>query len=184
MTVLAVSTSSPRVSVALWGDVRAGFQAMAPRAASEVALKGIQRCLEQAGRSLADVDGFVADLGPGSFTGVKVGVTLVKTLAWAQGKPCAGVSAHDLFPAESPSALRIKKDQWVCRDLSGLVTVHDGGFPAGHQGDPDRGEYPDAALAETRPILWGSPLVLLPDYVLAPSISKAKRPHIMGPVNP
>lgn len=183
MTVLVVSTSSPLVSVCLLGDAQVSFEKLAPRAASQAAVEGIQHCLAEARLELGDVDGFVADLGPGSFTGVKVGVTLVKTLAWATGKPAAGVSGHDLFPPGA-TALRIKKDQWVCRDASGRVTVVDGPFPTGYQGDPERNEFPHASHGNRVSLAWGEPLTLLPDYVVAPAVSQAKRPHIMGPVNP
>lgn len=183
MNVLVVSTSSPLVSVQLLGVGSAQWSALAPRAASQAALQGIQTVLTETGLALGEVDAYLADTGPGSFTGVKVGVTLVKTLAWSQGKKAAGVSAHDLFPPGLPTALRIKKDQWVCRDLSGNITVVDGAFPEGHQGNPDMSEYPHARFANLAGVAWGDPVALLPDYVVPPAVSQAKRPHIMGPVN-
>jgi tRNA threonylcarbamoyladenosine biosynthesis protein TsaB len=42
-----------------------------------------------------DMDGFVAARGPGSFTGLRIGISAVKGLAYAMGKPAAGVSSLD-----------------------------------------------------------------------------------------
>ena len=44
---------------------------------------------------LSDMDAFVAANGPGSFTGLRIGISVVKGLAYAMGKPAAGVSSLD-----------------------------------------------------------------------------------------
>ena len=44
---------------------------------------------------LSDIDAFVAARGPGSFTGLRIGISVVKGLAYAMGKPAAGVSSLD-----------------------------------------------------------------------------------------
>ncbi len=48
--------------------------------------------LKNTGLTAADVDLFAVSHGPGSFTGVRIGVSTVKGLAWAAEKPCVGVS--------------------------------------------------------------------------------------------
>jgi tRNA threonylcarbamoyladenosine biosynthesis protein TsaB len=52
----------------------------------------IQQLLERTGLRLEDVEGFAAATGPGSFTGVRVGLACVKGLAEAMGKPAVAVS--------------------------------------------------------------------------------------------
>ena len=49
----------------------------------------------RAGFSLSEIDGFIAAKGPGSFTGLRIGISVIKGLAYAVSKPDAGVSSLD-----------------------------------------------------------------------------------------
>lgn len=51
--------------------------------------------VDQAGLSVSDIDGFIAAKGPGSFTGLRIGISVIKGLAFAVSKPCAGISSLD-----------------------------------------------------------------------------------------
>lgn len=53
----------------------------------------LEKCLSDARLELKDIDYFVAVTGPGSFTGLRIGVTLVKTLAATQKKECIAVNS-------------------------------------------------------------------------------------------
>ena len=56
----------------------------------------IEHMLEKrAGMELSDIDAFVAARGPGSFTGLRIGISVIKGLAYAMGKPGLGVSSLD-----------------------------------------------------------------------------------------
>lgn len=62
--------------------------------------KGLLPMIEQAiesrdGMSVNQIDGFIAAKGPGSFTGLRIGISMVKGLARAVSKPCAGISSLD-----------------------------------------------------------------------------------------
>jgi len=50
------------------------------------------RVLQAAGLTLSDIDTFAVSNGPGSFTGLRIGVSAAKGMAFAQGKPVCGVS--------------------------------------------------------------------------------------------
>jgi tRNA threonylcarbamoyladenosine biosynthesis protein TsaB len=65
-------------------------------------LPAVQELLRQAGLSVMDLDGFAVGLGPGSYTGLRVGVTAIKTLAFATGRPLVGLESYDVIAANAP----------------------------------------------------------------------------------
>lgn len=61
-------------------------------AGSETLMPMIDGLLKKAGAKLHDIDIFGACVGPGSFTGLRIGLTTIKTFCYALGKPCFGVN--------------------------------------------------------------------------------------------
>jgi len=59
--------------------------------AAETLLPSVARALEQAGVALAEVDAFAISIGPGSFTGLRVGLATLKGLAFGTGRPAVAV---------------------------------------------------------------------------------------------
>jgi tRNA threonylcarbamoyladenosine biosynthesis protein TsaB len=55
----------------------------------------IEQLLWDSGHELGELDGVVISLGPGSFTGLRIGVTVAKSLAYALGKPIVGIGTLD-----------------------------------------------------------------------------------------
>jgi tRNA threonylcarbamoyladenosine biosynthesis protein TsaB len=97
MLTLALETSGEICSVALFdGDrERITYAFRHERHLSE-RLPGIIEFVLADGRTtLQEVEAFAVGLGPGSFTGVRIGVTMAKAFAWALGKPLVGVSSLD-----------------------------------------------------------------------------------------
>ena len=94
MKLLALDTSGKTVSVAFVSDdVTVGeifFDV--ERHHSEILLPAIDHLLKGAGVRIGDLDLFACTVGPGSFTGVRIGVSTVKGLALAYDRPIAGVS--------------------------------------------------------------------------------------------
>lgn len=101
MKILAIDTSSPVGSIALVeGPLLKAQQILNISAThNQRLLPGIARILADVGWSLDDLDGFAVSLGPGSFTGLRIGLSIVKGLAWATGKPLAGVPTLDALAA-------------------------------------------------------------------------------------
>jgi tRNA threonylcarbamoyladenosine biosynthesis protein TsaB len=59
---------------------------------SERLLPAIQFVLRSSGLEISDVEGFAVAVGPGSFTGIRIGLSTIKSFAYASGKPIAPVS--------------------------------------------------------------------------------------------
>jgi len=97
MKILAIETSTRMGSIALVEGPLLKAQHILNISAThnQRLLPGIERILADAGWSLDDLDGFAVSLGPGSFTGLRIGLSIVKGLAWATGKPLAGVPTLD-----------------------------------------------------------------------------------------
>lgn len=91
---LALDTSTEACSVAAWinGRVLERFERM-QREHTARALPMVQEVLAECGRTLAQLDGLVCGIGPGSFAGLRIGVGLAKGLALARDLPVTGVSS-------------------------------------------------------------------------------------------
>lgn len=182
--IVAFSTSSPQASVALLssdGILIGSGEEMAPRRASGACIDILSGLLSSTGRSLKDATLFVADVGPGSFTGVRVGVTLTKTLAYANGVLCSGVSSFDLISVTETVVVPSKKGEWFIRKV-GEEPVKTNEEPQGGfigYGAANAEAYPHAKnvgpmLATVEPV---SPMLLVPTYHSEPAISVPKRQY-------
>jgi tRNA threonylcarbamoyladenosine biosynthesis protein TsaB len=92
--ILAVDTTGEFGSLALWdgSGVLEEISLHSPEGFGHVLFDEIHALLSRHGLSLADLDGFASAAGPGSFTGVRVGLTAVKGLAEATGHKVVAVS--------------------------------------------------------------------------------------------
>ncbi len=95
MLILALDTSGTMASCALLRDGAVVEQAVQDSKLdhSRLLLPLCRQLLEAQGLTLQDVDAFAAVIGPGSFTGIRIGAAAVKGFAWAGDKPCAGISS-------------------------------------------------------------------------------------------
>lgn len=65
----------------------------------------IAATLDRAGVALTDIDRFAVCVGPGSFTGIRVGVAVARGFAVATGRPCVGISSLEALGADGRAAL-------------------------------------------------------------------------------
>lgn len=99
--ILAVDTATPCSAIALTrggledGVLLASLRLNAKLTHSRRLLAGIDWLLQENGTRLGDVDGFGVGLGPGSFTGLRIGMATMKGLASAMKTPLLGVSTLD-----------------------------------------------------------------------------------------
>ncbi len=94
MKILAFESSAKAASVALCEDeflIAQSYQ-NSGLTHSTTLLPMAKSLLDHCGASLEQVDCLAVAAGPGSFTGLRIGISTVKGLAWGQEKPCAGVS--------------------------------------------------------------------------------------------
>ena len=102
MTFLAFDTSGEMCVLALAeedGTVKAVTVFEGRRTLSRRLMGELDSLLTRNGLTLPDLTAFAVGLGPGSFTGVRVGVTTAKTLAQVTGKPLVGVGTLDAYAA-------------------------------------------------------------------------------------
>jgi tRNA threonylcarbamoyladenosine biosynthesis protein TsaB len=92
--VLAVDTTTPSGSVALLKGpaLLAEIDHDSPITFSQRLLPAIQFLLESNGLGIQDIGGFAVAVGPGSFTGLRIGLSTIKSFAYASGKSIAPVS--------------------------------------------------------------------------------------------
>jgi tRNA threonylcarbamoyladenosine biosynthesis protein TsaB len=144
--VLAVDTTTERGSVAVTEDdsVSGEVRLASPEGHSRRLLPAIDFLLQSLGLRPADLDAFAVTTGPGSFTGLRVGLSTVQGLALGAGRPCLGVSALDVLAARiagAAPALVALMDAYRGEVYGGLY--EEDGRPAG----PARVERPEALVA-------------------------------------
>lgn len=94
LTLLGIDTSGKTASVALCTEnaVLAQTTVYTTLTHSQVILPICKDVLKNAGLALEDVDGISVAMGPGSYTGLRIGISAVKAMCFALNKPCRGVS--------------------------------------------------------------------------------------------
>lgn len=101
MKLLAVDTSGPVCGVAILTEdgIRHECAVMNHKTHSVNLLPMIDNAFQSTGLTIQDMDRLAVVVGPGSFTGVRLGVSTVKGLAHGAGKPCVAVNALEAMAA-------------------------------------------------------------------------------------
>ena len=94
MKILALECSATPASAALLenGKILASAYANVKLTHSQTLLPMVENLLKSALTDISDIDGFAISNGPGSFTGVRIGISAIKGLSIAKKLPCVGVS--------------------------------------------------------------------------------------------
>ena len=108
--LLAIDTSGPDCAVALYDHARNHFLAerveTLGRGHAERLMPLIELCLSDAGKSWEDVTRLAVARGPGSFTGLRVGLSAARGLALALRVPCVGVTVFEaMWHHEQPTGI-------------------------------------------------------------------------------
>ena len=94
MKILAIDTSTTHSSCAVMdnNNIVGDFSINQSMSHNEILLVMVDEMLKKLNIDIEDIDLFVAVTGPGSFTGIRIGVTVVKALAMALNKPIVSVN--------------------------------------------------------------------------------------------
>lgn len=101
MNLLAVDTSGPVAGVAVLREGQVAYEGAAVNAMTHSVslLPMVEEALTRSGLTIQDIGLYAAVTGPGSFTGVRIGVSVVKGMAHGAGKPCVGIDALEALAA-------------------------------------------------------------------------------------
>jgi len=104
MVVLGIETSSKLGSVALWRDGHPLCERLLEQSLRHGALLFVElrRVHQEAGLEPSQVDLIAVSLGPGSFTGLRIGIASARTAAYVLEKPLLGVPSLDAIAANAP----------------------------------------------------------------------------------
>ncbi|OGP60273.1 MAG: tRNA (adenosine(37)-N6)-threonylcarbamoyltransferase complex dimerization subunit type 1 TsaB [Deltaproteobacteria bacterium RBG_13_49_15] len=104
MNLLAIDTAAKSCSVAIVGNhiLLCEISTTSEETHSKRLMEMIHKSFSLSGLSVSDIDGFAVTRGPGSFTGLRIGISTLKGLAMASGMPVVGVSTLDALASQSP----------------------------------------------------------------------------------
>ena len=104
MVILAFDTATDVATSALVD----GDEVLGERTSRAVTLlEDVDALLRRAGMQTRDVEALAVGIGPGSFTGVRIGLSTARGLGLALGIPAAGVSTLDVLAAGAPGAVPV-----------------------------------------------------------------------------
>ncbi len=103
MKILGIDTTTKRLCLGLYVDGKFyEYSLQVGRSLSLLLIPTIQRVLGALGLKIADIDYFACGLGPGSFTGMRIGLATIKGLSVVKNKPVIGISTLDILAKNAP----------------------------------------------------------------------------------
>ncbi len=109
MMLLGVDTATQTCSVALAEDDDLKVELTVGHAQTHARqlLGMVHETLERGGLTVDRLDGFAVTVGPGSFTGLRIGISTIKGLALATGKPVVGISSLEALAGQFPGSSKL-----------------------------------------------------------------------------
>lgn len=122
--ILLINTSTPVCELSfIEGSWRHNSQWQADRQLAKGLLAYIKGQLEEVGKSWADISGVVVYKGPGSFTGLRIGITVANSLAYSREVPIVGEVGDDWQQLGVSRLLAGKNDQIVLPEYGGEANI-------------------------------------------------------------
>ncbi len=119
--LIETSTALCSAAIAEDGVVTAYRESSAPKAHASLTAVFIQEMLEERGLTLTDCDAVCVSMGPGSYTGLRVGVSTAKGLCFGAGKPLIAVGTLDTLVAQAVSAIPDKVEGFPYRFIIPMI---------------------------------------------------------------
>ena len=128
--IILIETSTALCSVALAeeGNIVAYRESSAPKAHASLTAVFIQEMLSERGLTTADCDAVCVSMGPGSYTGLRVGVSTAKGLCFGSGKPLLAVGTLDTLVAQADSDARFIIPMVDARRMEVYTAVFENGI--------------------------------------------------------
>lgn len=151
MNFLAIDTTMDKIALALSvnGVEKAVTIDAVAKKHNSALLPSIEKLLDASGASLKDIDVFGVAVGPGSFTGIRVGVAAVNALAFALQKPVVSMTSHEIARAANGGG-----------DMLALIDCKHGNFYAaifvGQEAEYKELTAEQAAAYSLRQVLYGA----------------------------
>lgn len=144
MSLLAIDVSTKKTGLALYNATGVLYEAVweSPDFHSKDLVPGIQWALKQTGLKMKDLRAVAVAIGPGSYTGLRIGLAVAKGLAFANGLALVAVPTLDILAAAQPvqdlsllvvlqagrgrlvvGEYQAKKGSWVANGNPALMTV-------------------------------------------------------------
>ncbi len=110
--IILIETSTALCSTALAenGEITSYRESSAPKAHASLTAVFIHEMLDERGLTIADCDAVCVSMGPGSYTGLRVGVSTAKGLCFGSKKPLIAVGTLDTLVAQFPDAITNTSD--------------------------------------------------------------------------
>lgn len=155
MKCLAIDTSGAHLTVALIEDEKVTSEYLEDSGLrhSTILMTSIERVLNKAGVKISDVDLFACVVGPGSFTGIRIGISTVKAFSYANNKPVLSVTSFEVLEYNRPYGKNIavidaRHDNYYVMGFDGDKVVIEPSFLSKEEILKIKGEYEILSFAD------------------------------------
>lgn len=97
MKILAIDTTSENLVIAFYdeGEIKSYISQEGSKKHNSLLMPAIEKLLSENNCNIEDVDYFACVVGPGSFTGIRIGVSTIKALSFATGKKAVAITSFE-----------------------------------------------------------------------------------------
>jgi tRNA threonylcarbamoyladenosine biosynthesis protein TsaB len=192
MLVLGIDTSLDACSVAIvrGSETLAQFSEEMNRGQAERLAPMVREAARDAGIVFADLDRIAVTTGPGSFTGVRVGLSFARALALALGKPCIGVSTLEALALEDgeggarAALVETPGASYFARYENGAATVAPRNIERGEQEGLVAGALLKGPGASVNAAALAARAAKLDPALYPPDPTYLRAPHVTLPTGP